>query len=115
VRPFLADLAKRYPTEGGIYLSEFGFSEPFENEYAYQLAAARHGVLRLSKTFIYQITQDSGRTAYFNSYLGEVLKGIVEDGIPIKGVFGWSMVDNFEWNSGLSSTSTRPWILRRPV
>ena len=32
VRPFLADLVKRYPTKGGIYLSEFGFAEPYENE-----------------------------------------------------------------------------------
>lgn len=39
------------------------------------------------------------------SYLGEVLKGIVDDGIPIKGTFAWSLVDNFEWNSGFSSES----------
>lgn len=75
------------------------------------------------KNYIYQITEDSGRTAYFNSYLGEVLKGIVDDKIPIKGTFAWSLVDNvsilrlylvqfllirygqFEWNSGLSSES----------
>lgn len=56
------------------------------------------------KQYIYQITQDNGRTAYFNSYLGEVLKGVVEDGLDIRGVFAWSMLDNFEWNSGLSST-----------
>jgi beta-glucosidase len=59
--------------------------------------------LGFSKQFIYQVTQDSGRTAYYLSYLGEVLKGIVEDGLPIKGTFAWSLVDNFEWNSGLSS------------
>ncbi len=57
------------------------------------------------KPFIYQITEDSGRTAYFNSYLGEVLLGIVDDKLPIKGTFAWSLVDNFEWNSGLSSES----------
>ena len=107
MRPFLADLVKRYPSEGGIYLSEFGFSEPFENECVSQTVTFST-VLRFSKNFIYQITQDSGRTAYFNSYLGEVLTGIVEDGLPVKGVFGWSMVDNFEWISGLSSTSARP-------
>ncbi|RSH88885.1 hypothetical protein EHS25_002547 [Saitozyma podzolica] len=87
VRPFLADLVKRYPTKGGIYLSEFGFAEPYENE----------------KQFIYQVTEDAGRTAYYMSYLGEVLKGIVDDGIPIKGTFAWSLVDNFEWNSGFST------------
>ncbi|ORY32853.1 glycoside hydrolase superfamily [Naematelia encephala] len=87
VRPFLADLVNRYPTKGGIYLSEFGFSEPFENE----------------KNYIYQITEDTGRTTYYLSYLGEVLKAINDDGLPVKGTFAWSLVDNFEWNSGLST------------
>jgi beta-glucosidase len=59
------------------------------------------------KQFIYQVTEDAGRTAYYMSYLGEVLKGIVDDGIPIKGTFAWSLVDNFEWNSGFSSESRR--------
>ena len=87
LRTLLAQLVERYPTEGDIHLSEFGFSEPFENE----------------ENFLYQITEDVARTAYFNSYLGEVLKGVVEDGVPIKGVFAWSMLDNFEWNSGLGT------------
>lgn len=63
----------------------------------------RQDSLTIRRQYIYQVTQDNGRTAYFNSYLGEVLKGIVDDGLPIKGTFAWSMLDNFEWNSGLSS------------
>ena len=55
------------------------------------------------KEFIYQVTNDGGRTAYYLSYLGEVLKGICDDGLPIKGTFAWSLVDNFEWNSGFST------------
>jgi beta-glucosidase len=44
---------------------------------------------------------------YFNSILGEVLKAICDDGTPVKGSFAWSLVDNFEWNSGLSSELLR--------
>ena len=37
------------------------------------------------------------------SYLTEVLKGLCDDGLPIKGTFAWSLVDNFEWNTGFSA------------
>ena len=32
VRPFLKYLVDKYPAQGGIYLSEFGFAEAYENE-----------------------------------------------------------------------------------
>jgi beta-glucosidase len=32
MRPLLCRLSERYPTKGGIYLTEFGFAEPYENE-----------------------------------------------------------------------------------
>ncbi|WVQ99492.1 hypothetical protein IAU59_006627 [Kwoniella sp. CBS 9459] len=77
VRGFLKDLTQRYPTDGGIYLSEFGFAEPEENEQAYK----------------YIVTTDTKRELYFLSYLGEVLKAIHEDGIDVRGTFAWSLVD----------------------
>ncbi|WWD17113.1 hypothetical protein CI109_101550 [Kwoniella shandongensis] len=93
LRQSLSDLLRRYPTDGGIYLSEFGFAEPGENEQPYKYIA----------------TTDTKRELYFLSYLGEVLKAIVEDGTPVKGTFGWSLVDkllrisqSFEWNNGFS-------------
>jgi hypothetical protein len=32
IRPLLQRLNDMYPTTGGIYLTEFGFAEPHENE-----------------------------------------------------------------------------------
>ncbi|OCF32930.1 hypothetical protein I316_05267 [Kwoniella heveanensis BCC8398] len=77
IRGFLKDLTQRYPTNGGIYLSEFGFAEPEENEQAYK----------------YIVTTDTKRELYFLSYLGEVLKAIHEDGTDVRGTFAWSLVD----------------------
>jgi beta-glucosidase len=56
--------------------------------------------LTIRKPYLHQAIQDPARTHLLLSYLGEILKGIVEDGIPIKGVFAWSSVDNWEWNTG---------------
>lgn len=33
------------------------------------------------------------------NYLGELLRGI-NDGVPVKGYFLWSLIDNFEWEDG---------------
>ena len=32
------------------------------------------------------------------------VQGCVEDGIPVKGYFYWSLLDNFEWQKGFSMT-----------
>ncbi|WWC61993.1 uncharacterized protein I303_104580 [Kwoniella dejecticola CBS 10117] len=77
LRGALKGLTEQYPTSGGIYLSEFGFAEPEENEQAYKYIA---------------IT-DTKRELYFASYLGEVLKAIHEDGTDVRGTFAWSLVD----------------------
>ncbi|KAH8922793.1 glycoside hydrolase family 1 protein [Atractiella rhizophila] len=84
VRQQFKSLNSSFPSPK-IYLTEFGFAREFE----YQ------------RQELYQITWDSDRTAYFNDYLTEVLLAIHEDGLNIGGTFAWSLVDNFEWNSGL--------------
>lgn len=74
------------------YISEFGFSEPFENE----------------RTELFQVMEDSARTSkrrdciflspwcqlfihadYLMTYSGEALLAIHEDGIPLAGAFTW--------------------------
>ena len=44
---------------------------------------------------------DRMRQRYLELYLGELSQAIIE-GSDVRGYFIWSMVDNFEWNSGYS-------------
>jgi beta-glucosidase len=44
---------------------------------------------------------DPARIDYIRSYLGGVERGLKE-GIPFKGYFVWSLMDNFEWAAGYS-------------
>ncbi|MEP7293060.1 MAG: GH1 family beta-glucosidase [Chloroflexota bacterium] len=42
---------------------------------------------------------DDRRTAYFEGHL-EAVQHAVDDGVPVKGYFAWSLMDNFEWAEG---------------
>lgn len=42
---------------------------------------------------------DSQRQRYFQSHLAAVDRAI-ESGVPVKGYYAWSMMDNFEWAEG---------------
>ncbi|KAL0578183.1 hypothetical protein V5O48_003814 [Marasmius crinis-equi] len=86
LRQSLRELQERWPTKK-MYISEFGFEEPFEGSRQPQE--------------LYRIKEDVARTNYFMTYLGEILLAIHEDKIPIAGTFAWAMVDNLEWNNGL--------------
>ena len=44
---------------------------------------------------------DSGRVMYLRNYLAELNRAIAE-GVPVKGYFVWSLLDNFEWADGYS-------------
>ncbi len=43
--------------------------------------------------------EDSERVAYLSAHLAQVRRAI-DDGIPVKGYFSWSLLDNYEWNLG---------------
>jgi beta-glucosidase len=45
--------------------------------------------------------RDEPRIAYLRDYLGAVLDAI-EAGVPVRGYFVWSLLDNFEWALGYS-------------
>ena len=56
---------------------------------------------------------DHERTAYLRGHLAAV-HGAIADGVPVRGYFAWSLLDNFEWAEGYakrfgspSSTSAR--------
>jgi beta-glucosidase len=42
---------------------------------------------------------DTGRRHYLMRHLG-ALRQAAADGVPVKGYFAWSLVDNFEWAEG---------------
>ncbi|KAJ7770266.1 glycoside hydrolase superfamily [Mycena maculata] len=86
LRSYLQGVHTRWPTNK-MYVSEFGFDEPFEDTY----------------TDLFRITEDVARTNYLMTYLGQILLSIHEDGVPIAGAFVWAMIDNAEWNDGLSA------------
>ncbi|MEC7238155.1 MAG: GH1 family beta-glucosidase, partial [Pseudomonadota bacterium] len=44
---------------------------------------------------------DQDRIAYFEGHLEEISR-LVADGVPIKGYFAWSLLDNYEWAFGYS-------------
>lgn len=42
---------------------------------------------------------DEDRRRYLERHLA-ALRGAIESGVPVKGYFAWSLVDNFEWAEG---------------
>ena len=44
---------------------------------------------------------DPDRIAYLRAHLGQVARAL-GDGVPVRGYFLWSLLDNFEWASGFS-------------
>ncbi|KAF7324651.1 Glycoside hydrolase family 1 protein [Mycena kentingensis (nom. inval.)] len=104
LRTFLKGLQERWPTKK-MYISEFGFVEPFESlrTELFRIKASRSWDL---KVLLIDSQEDVTRTNYFMTYLGQILLAIHEDKVPIMGAFAWgmsSMIDNAEWNSGLSA------------
>ena len=46
---------------------------------------------------------DTRRTEFIQRALAGV-QGCIADGLPVKGYFHWSLLDNFEWQKGYSMT-----------
>ena len=44
---------------------------------------------------------DTDRVLYLRNYLGQLHRGVSE-GVPVKGYFLWSLLDNYEWSDGFS-------------
>lgn len=83
-RSLLNYLWKTY--EKPIYVTENGF--PAKNE----------DILPVE-----QVVYDVDRIEYFEGYANALLQAVTEDGVPVKGYFGWSLLDNFEWADGYGS------------
>lgn len=49
-----------------------------------------------------QYLHDTTRVQFYKGYLTE-LKKAIDDGAKVAGYFAWSLLDNFEWQSGYTS------------
>ena len=45
--------------------------------------------------------EDNERQAYLEQHI-TVCRELVSEGLPLKGYFAWSLLDNFEWGFGYS-------------
>ena len=60
------------------------------------MSVANENIMTLS-----EILEDTTRIEFYETYLHYVYAAIVESGVDVRGYFAWSLLDNFEWNSGL--------------
>lgn len=88
------------PTDPGAHVTQMG--------YEYYPEAAAHVVRRVAEEFPGEIVMtengvatadDAERCAFIDRALAG-LEGCVADGIPLTGYCHWSLLDNFEWESG---------------
>jgi|EP00927_Polykrikos_kofoidii_P028458 beta-glucosidase/6-phospho-beta-glucosidase/beta-galactosidase len=83
MREYLEFVHDRYKLET-IYVTEFGCDVKNESFIPKE-----------------QALKDPFREWYYKSYLAEIAKAKL-NGVPIKGVFAWSLMDNLEWGDGLA-------------
>ena len=76
---FLRRLARDYCPDLPIYITENGM--------------ANADIVQAGQV------SDAARIAYFDSHLNQVAD-VIEEGVPIKGYFAWSLLDNYEWAFG---------------
>ena len=81
-RSVLIEAKERYAGDLPIYILENGAAFPDRVEADGQI-------------------RDRQRVAYLRDYLGAVLDAI-DAGVPVRGYFVWSLLDNFEWTLGYS-------------
>lgn len=74
----------------------------FANEYfpGKELYVTENGMAAIDSESENGDVNDTGRMEYLRSHMEMVAKGLKE-GLPIKGYFVWSLLDNFEWAFGL--------------
>jgi beta-glucosidase len=44
---------------------------------------------------------DPDRIAYFSGHIAAV-RAAADEGVPVRGYFAWSLLDNFEWAEGFT-------------
>ena len=67
-----------------------------------RVAESFHGDLLVTENGI-STDDDERRCAFLEEAFASVRK-CAEDGLPVKGYFCWSLLDNFEWQAGYGKT-----------
>jgi len=88
-RKLLNWVAKRYGYDMPIYCTEGGWSV--------EAKTALEG------------RYNPGGVMYYYQYLMEAHNAIFEDGVPLKGYYAWSVMDNYEWELGYSERFGITW------
>ena len=84
VPAFLHYIQDTWHPSGGISVSEFGWTEPFEDQ----------------KALKQDILTDPGRVMYYRTYMEAILVAISE-GVNVVGCLAWAIMDNLEWVDGM--------------
>jgi beta-glucosidase len=81
-RKVLQHVYKEYAKPSGIriYVTENGFTITGE-----------------TKMTTAERVNDVQRQTYFNGYIKQLINAVREDGMPVAGYMGWSLLDNLEW------------------
>ncbi len=92
------------PVPDGAELTQMGyeFYPKALEKVLRKVAEDYHGDLLITENGI-GTADDSRRVAFIQTALDGV-RACVSDGLPIKGYFHWSLLDNFEWQAGFAKT-----------
>mmetsp|Transcript_74231 Transcript_74231/g.209653 ORF Transcript_74231/g.209653 Transcript_74231/m.209653 type:complete len:653 (-) Transcript_74231:155-2113(-) len=91
MRRYLNHVHKFYGVDT-LYVTEFGVDVKGESDMA--LADALN---------------DTYRQEYYQRYMEQIALAKKEDGVPVRGVFAWSLMDNFEWEWGYHERFGTSW------
>jgi beta-glucosidase len=69
-----------------IYITEFGVD--VLDETRVEMTSAIH---------------DGYRQEYYQLYMVEIAKAAIDSGVPVEGIFAWTLLDNLEWGGGFNS------------
>ena len=73
-----------------------------DRDYSHPLIyITENGMACKDETIVDNVVQDDDRLSYLQRYLAAANRAINE-GVNLKGYFGWSLLDNFEWIEGYS-------------
>ena len=45
---------------------------------------------------------ETQQVQYHEDYIEQMRRAIFDDGVNVRGYYGWSLLDNFEWSDGYS-------------